>query len=61
MTRRPDKKVAEFHRRNLALLGLAKVDYTRFPTAELKALGTPEALKELERRELNNLAPWRLK
>lgn len=55
MSRRPDRKVADFHRRALALLGLADKDHVtealRHLSVEmLKSLDTPEARAELSRR-----------
>lgn len=55
MSRRPDKKVADFHRRALALLGLADKDHVtealRHLSVEmLKSLDTPESRQELSRR-----------
>lgn len=55
MTRRPDKKVADFHRRALALLGLADKTHVtealrELSVAELRSLDTPESRAELSRR-----------
>lgn len=55
MTRRPDRKVADFHRRALALLGLADKEHVteaiRYLSVEmLKSLDTPESRAELSRR-----------
>lgn len=57
MTRRPDKKVASFHARNLALLGLAPdqkvAEALRLvPTNELPT--TPEGERERVRRGITN-------
>ena len=71
MSRNPEKRTADFHRRNQLLLGLAKPKSLEetirgMTTAELRALPTdkPDQVKrlvalELERR--SKTAPWRLK